>query len=349
MYKKILCFALVLSLLLGGLPYFSAPMFVEAAQPQIAFTQASPPSYVSNRHSGDGWNARDVRVRSHIYMVGVRYENPITFTASRGAVHSLHNLGGQYQSLVGYLGRADSGRNPTHNGHFRFYGDGRLLRAFDVRPGDTPMSISLDVSGVWQLKITFHNSSAQAANTFATYAFVGHFGGQTSLPPHTLVPPAVVPVLLVEAAPPTAVSHRSSGAGWNARDVRVRDHVIFFWTRPPANEHEMGFVGQFRNALTFTASRVAVYSLHQLDGRFFELSGTIAAAEESLGLWHNGRFRFYGDGVLISVVDHNGRNDGSIDISVDVTGVRQLRISFYNSSAQAANTFATYAFQGRLR
>ena len=163
-------------------------------------------------------------------------------------------------------------------------------------------------------------------------------------PPHTPVQPIQTARPLVEAAPPIAVSSRSSCEGWNARDVRVRETVL-------AIPHP-DYIGlQFHKgwAITYTASRGAVYSVHQLDGRFTGLTGFIIPTYESINRWHNGRFRFYADGVLIGDIEYDAHNETwTLDILLDVTGVQQLRISFYNSSSYAANIFATYAFQGIL-
>ena len=180
----------------------------------------------------------------------------------------------------------------------------------------------------------------------------------TPAPPIAPLPP-VAPVPPIAPLPPTTpeqpiftwicltdttftVSNRSGGAGWNARDVRARDSWV----------------------LTYTASRGAVYSLHQLNGRYTELETTIFPAafwfhdHSSPNPWHNGRFRFYADGVLMRDIEFNVLRDiqtyywgstSNVQVHLDVTGVWQLKISFHNSSAQVANTWATYALMGTFR
>lgn len=138
----------------------------------VSFASAVPPYDVSHRFTLDqGFRNWDVRVRNQVTMGGNFYDNAITFT-TRGisdGVHSLHNLRGQYTMLSGYIGRLDG--TTQSDGVFRFYGDGRLMKEFKMRAVDLPRPISLDVSGVWQLRIEF--DAEGFSTSFTTYAFVG--------------------------------------------------------------------------------------------------------------------------------------------------------------------------------
>ncbi|MCL2852029.1 MAG: stalk domain-containing protein [Defluviitaleaceae bacterium] len=151
-------------------PQIPAPISIPAVS--ASFAQAVPPYDVSRRHSTDHRNNADVRRRDQITMGGIVREEVITYRVQSiiDTVHSLHNLGGQFNTVSGYIGRVDGWGE--HNGTFNFFGDGRLIQSFELRATDLPRPISVNVAGVSQLRIEFTVPHLRAGNT-TMYAFVG--------------------------------------------------------------------------------------------------------------------------------------------------------------------------------
>jgi len=86
---------------------------------------------------------------------------------------SRHSLGGLFTALSGYLGRTDNDFSYSWNVRFvtfNFYGDGELLRAFQVMR-DELIPIAIDITGVYELKITY-NVNNILTRVIADYALV---------------------------------------------------------------------------------------------------------------------------------------------------------------------------------
>ena len=68
-----------------------------------------------------------------------------------GTNFSLHNLGQQFHILSGYVGRVDG--SSMVDATIRFFGDGVYMQSFDVAATDMPVSFSVGVTGITQLRI----------------------------------------------------------------------------------------------------------------------------------------------------------------------------------------------------
>ncbi|HFL3758356.1 TPA: NPCBM/NEW2 domain-containing protein, partial [Clostridioides difficile] len=67
-----------------------------------------------------------------------------------------YNLNGGYKRLTGYIGIDDYTRNSNNTGSIVIKGDGEeIFRLDDLKGGDMPKSISVDVTGVLKLQIVF--------------------------------------------------------------------------------------------------------------------------------------------------------------------------------------------------
>ena len=87
-------------------------------------------------------------------MGAQEFSNPLNFRRSLGSAatqFTLHNLNDEFRVLRGYMGRADGTR--MDNVTVRFLGDGIVLESFSLRAADIPMSFSVVVEGVQQLRI----------------------------------------------------------------------------------------------------------------------------------------------------------------------------------------------------
>jgi hypothetical protein len=63
----------------------------------------------------------------------------------------VYNLGGQYHTISGIVGRVD-GSHPQ-DATINFIGDGRIIASFNIRHNEMPREISVNVRGVTQLRI----------------------------------------------------------------------------------------------------------------------------------------------------------------------------------------------------
>ena len=102
-------------------------------------------------------------------MGGITHSEAMVYQTWGSAEYSLHNLGGVYREVRGYIGRVD-GTN-KHGTTFNFYGDGRLLESFEIEADDFPKLISVNVAGVTQLKIECGASGWLNGITY--FAFAG--------------------------------------------------------------------------------------------------------------------------------------------------------------------------------
>lgn len=138
----------------------------------FSFVEKVPPYDVSHQSKTDSSASNDVRVRDSVIMAGITNEDVITYRvgsgANTGTMHSLHNLGGQYTSILGFIGRVDG--TGEQKGTFNFYGDGKLIKTYKLSATDLPTTVELDVADVRQLKIEF---IAEKFVPSTTYAFVG--------------------------------------------------------------------------------------------------------------------------------------------------------------------------------
>lgn len=110
------------------------PQPTPPSQPQGGlFLQEVPPYEQTNMHT-----------LNNINMGGVRFA---TATANGGTVarpSQFHNLGGQFSTLSGTIGRIDG--SARHNGIITFIGDGRTLESFDIGADDLPREIAVNVA-----------------------------------------------------------------------------------------------------------------------------------------------------------------------------------------------------------
>ncbi|MCL1863015.1 MAG: stalk domain-containing protein [Defluviitaleaceae bacterium] len=95
-------------------------------------------------------HAGNITTPGQVTMAGVAYGGPLVFVGGN-TWFTLHNLNAQFTNLSGYIGRVDG----THMSSttFNFYGDGRLLGSFEIEAQDLPRHISVNVTGVIQLRI----------------------------------------------------------------------------------------------------------------------------------------------------------------------------------------------------
>ena len=124
-----------------------------------SFIKAVPPYDVSSSNR--------VKTESNVTMGGTVYYDALTFNDSGFA---LHNLNGQYTRISGYLGHVN-GTGVGGSMTITFYGDGRILDSYELDAQQLPQHISINVTGVLQLKI--ESKSMGPVYGTGKYAFAG--------------------------------------------------------------------------------------------------------------------------------------------------------------------------------
>ncbi|MBO7745782.1 NPCBM/NEW2 domain-containing protein [Paenibacillus sp. MWE-103] len=82
-----------------------------------------------------------------------------------------YNLNGKYNKLTGFVGIDDYTKNSNGSVTYRFIGDdNELLTVENVRGGDNPKQVTVDVTGVLKLKIEVEFVSEDYQDIFAAFA-----------------------------------------------------------------------------------------------------------------------------------------------------------------------------------
>jgi len=131
---------------------------------KVAFMDVAPPYDFDDKIR--------VKAEDSITMGGTKYNGGVVYRSfyatPENPRYSLHNLNGKYSKLTGYIGHVDG--SDMYDATIRFYGDGTLINKYDVKVDDFPKQISLNVTGVKQLKIEV---VYKGSSTDVRYAFAG--------------------------------------------------------------------------------------------------------------------------------------------------------------------------------
>ncbi|RPK18264.1 NPCBM/NEW2 domain-containing protein [Paenibacillus xylanexedens] len=95
--------------------------------------------------------------QKYLHGIGTILDN-YTYTSDE-LVSVDYNLNGGYKKLTGFIGIDDYTRNSTNAGSIVIKGDGEeLFRKDEMKGGDVPESINVDVTGVLKLQIIFESA-----------------------------------------------------------------------------------------------------------------------------------------------------------------------------------------------
>ena len=89
--------------------------------------------------------------RASVSISGNNFADAIVTSHQSAEAWQTHNLNAQFSSISGTIGRIDGSWHGSTS--ISFIGDGRTLAIFEVGANDSPRDISVDVSGVIQLRI----------------------------------------------------------------------------------------------------------------------------------------------------------------------------------------------------
>jgi|GEM_PF-1451889 len=150
------------------------------ANATIATNPNPPPSPTANLGRGSGkpfvdaappFERNNMGLQATASVAGVQLTNAIINTQWSNATtprFQIHNLGGQYRTLTGVIGRVDG--TARRDGTITFIGDGRQLASFTIGMDDIPREVSIDVTGVTLLRIYFAAAGSGTPGTRFVFA-----------------------------------------------------------------------------------------------------------------------------------------------------------------------------------
>jgi len=112
--------------------------------------------------------------QASLIMGGKPYSKGIRFKQFYNGAKSVYfNLNGKYSRLKGHIGMND-GSDIWRSGKISvlIQGDGNDLNKLDLKPGDLPASVNIDVKGVHQIKIEFSKDVGNGQNRPVYYDLV---------------------------------------------------------------------------------------------------------------------------------------------------------------------------------
>lgn len=87
------------------------------------------------------------------------------YTTEKSWAYSTYNVNKKYKKLSGKVVLIDSYNTTKFNTTLYFYGDGRLLKKYTMRPNNIPFNFSVNVSGVKKLKVYVKDNAAVSGGT----------------------------------------------------------------------------------------------------------------------------------------------------------------------------------------
>ncbi|NMM52054.1 NPCBM/NEW2 domain-containing protein [Paenibacillus aquistagni] len=116
--------------------------------------------------------------RNKISIAGSKYERGISaYTYSYSSKASVdYNINGAYKKLTGFIGVDDATKNSKSTASIKIIGDGKELASYtDLKGGDMPREITVDLTGVLKLQIVFEHDEQSSNKTYVNLAEVKIF------------------------------------------------------------------------------------------------------------------------------------------------------------------------------
>lgn len=111
-----------------------------------------------------------ITIADNTYQKGINFAYyPYDSNSKQPSIE--YNLNGNYKKLTAFVGVDDYTKNNVGSVTYRFIGDdNELLTVEDVRGGDNPKQVSVDVTGVLKLKIEVEFETNSYSDFFAALA-----------------------------------------------------------------------------------------------------------------------------------------------------------------------------------
>lgn len=227
--------------------------------------------------------------------------------------------GGQYTMLSGIYGPLDGSGN-SGSCTIAVLGDGKLLTQLTANAGDMPKPFSVEVIGVQELTISFTPSY--------DYEF------------------ALADAVLTVGTPaqtPEPHSPELEATAYLGQDIRAYQKSNMSMSEyPDSGSFKMAGISYYRGissgASMMTNNSAAAY--FNIEGRYSLLSGLYGPVDYPLSLKDSQTIVIIGDGDFLSKFDVRSEDAPKL-FSVDVTGVRQLIISFSDGPFALADAVLT--------
>ena len=235
-----------------------------------------------------------------------------------GGGWSTHNLNGRFTTLTGVIGRLDGSGAEARNIRFST-GYGRHIATHTVSGADAARSISVNVQGVNTLRIEidapgYHGVSVVFGNTMLHPTNVV----ATPTPAPTPIP---TPPPVSTPAPLFSVASRVDGTpgfGTGGQTVFIGSTQLF-------------------NTITPLAGYGSNWATYNLGGRFTTLTADIGRQDNVAGTQQR-ILRFLNDsGVIIASFTVDGTGASVRPITVNVSGVNNLRVEMYGPGTQGVS------------
>ena len=109
------------------------------------------------------WDKDTFKVASNSFSHGIGFDLSSFWYNGQSTSTIDYNLNGTYKSLSGKIGIDDSTKNCVSTGKFTVLGDSSELYVIDnIKGGDLPKDISVDISGVLRLQLKFEITGSDA-------------------------------------------------------------------------------------------------------------------------------------------------------------------------------------------
>lgn len=237
--------------------------------------------------------------QKHSYAMGVNSWNYATY-----------NIGGKYTRLTGSFFMSEEGKDFNGSGTklpLRIYGDDKLLYEEYMIGEEFPLIFSVDITGVKTLKIEMHESYT-GPNAYIADCRLWSMRTNDATSVHTITSRLTtnVPDLWLKDMEPY-FHYYASGLCY---EVSRNDNY--------GNTHKYAFGATERN-----------YNTYFVNNNYTKLQGVLFMDEEDRDYNHTTSFKVYGDDKLLYSASIKG-GDAPINVSVDISGVKSLRVEMHD-------------------
>ncbi|MDI4647878.1 NPCBM/NEW2 domain-containing protein [Cohnella hashimotonis] len=114
------------------------------------------------------YNREKIQIASNVYQKGINFNT----NYFNGSIESIdYNLNGQYKKFTAFVGIDDKTKNSPDTVSFKFIGDdNELLTVTDVKGGNNPIPVSVDLTGVLKLRVIVEKQGDSFTSIYASLA-----------------------------------------------------------------------------------------------------------------------------------------------------------------------------------
>lgn len=125
--------------------------------------------YTSYVDFNQNYDRKKIEIAGNVYQKGINFN--LSYLSGNKKQSIDYNLNGGYNKLTTLIGVDDLTRNSKSTVTYRFIGDGTELASIeDVKGGDNPRPVDVDVRGVLKLQIVVEHNIEGYDSTYAAVA-----------------------------------------------------------------------------------------------------------------------------------------------------------------------------------